>query len=509
MGSSAKSKKVLNNMLSQIVVQFVTLIAGILVPRFIILYYGSEINGLASSVTQIVNYIALLEAGLGTASIHALYKPLAQKDYLGASAVCVSAKKFFSKIGLFFTIAVLIIAVIYPFLAKGNTDKITIFLLMIAIAATNIFEYFFHAKYRVLLTADQKLYIIGYARAIGMLLQTIVKLILIFMRVHIIFVYLVSSMVLLLRILFVRAYIKKRYSWLDYSVKPDDGALSQRKALVWHQIAGLVVNNSSSIMISVTIPSGLSLASIYSVYNMVVSNIYNLVTGAFSNGVVATFGQARTVRDESQFKKSYRQYEFGYYIVTSVIYGTMAAMLIPFVALYTRSADINYVSYSIAILFMVVGVLNATRVPGGMLINAAGHFTQTKKNALTEAGIHLVFMLVLVWPFKIEGILFSSVISFLYRVPDIIIYTNKKILKDSPFLSIRRAIRMWFCCGLSAFVLTTFLMPNSINSWLKWIICSLVSFVVTLMITIIVNAVAERESFSSLTHTIAKRIKRF
>ena len=495
-------------MLSQIIVQFVTLIAGILIPRFIILYYGSEINGLASSVNQIVNYVALLEAGLGTASIHALYKPLAQKDYLSANAVCASAKKFFSKIGLYFTIAVLSIAIIYPFLAKGTTDKLTIALLIIAIAATNIFEYFFHAKYRVLLTADQKLYIIGYTRAIGLLLQTIVKLILIFMHAHVIFVYLVSSMVLLLRILFVYAYIKKRYSWLDYSVKPDDGALSQRKALVWHQIAGLVVNNSSSVVISVAIPSGLSLASIYSVYNMVVSNIYNLVTGAFSNGVVATFGQARAVRDENQFKKSYRQYEFGYYIVATVIYGTMAAMLIPFVVLYTRSADINYVSYSIAILFLIVGILNATRVPGTMLINAAGHFSQTKKNAIIEAGIHLVFMLALVWPLKIEGILLSSIISFLYRVPDIIIYTNKKILKDSPLLSIRRAIRMWLCCGLSAFVLTTFLLPNSIDSWLGWIICSFISVVVTLIITIIVNAVAERKNFSSLTHTIVKRIKR-
>jgi len=508
MGSSTKSKKVLNNMLSQIVVQFVTLIAGILVPRYIILYYGSEINGLASSVTQIVSYVSMLEAGFGTASIHALYKPLAQKDYFGANAVCASTKKFFSKIGLYFTIAILAISAIYPYLAKGNTEKTTIALLIITIAATNIFEYFFHAKYRVLLTADQKLYVIGYTRAAGMLLQTILKLILIFMHVHIVFVYLISSIVLLLRILFVRAYIKKRYSWLDYSVKPDDGALNQRKALIWHQIAGLIVNNSSSIVISVTTPSGLSLASIYAVYNLVVSNIYNLVTGAFSNGVVATFGQARTVNDESLFKKSYRQYEFSYYIVISVIYGTMAAMLIPFVSLYTQSADINYISYSIAILFCIAGILNATRVPGSMLINAAGHFTQTKKNALIEAGIHLVFMLVLVFPLKIEGILLSSIISFLYRVPDIIIYSNKKILNDSPFLSIRRTLRTWLCCGLSAFILTAFLIPKSINSWFQWIIYSFVSVMVTLIITVLVNAVAERKSFSSLTHTIVKRIKK-
>ncbi len=507
MVNKAKSRNILNNMISQIAVQLATLIAGILVPRFIILYYGSEINGLASSVTQIVNYVALIEAGLGTASIHALYKPLAKKDYLGASAVCVSTKRFFSKIGWYFTAAVLVIAMAYPLLVKGETNKVTISLLIVTIAATNIFEYFFHAKYRVLLTADQRLYIIGYARAIGMVLQTVVKLILIFMHFNVLFVYLVSSLIMLLRILFVRAYIKKKYLWLNYSVEPDDGALSQRKALVWHQIAGLIVNNSSSIVLSVAVPSGLSLASIYAVYNMIISNIYNLVTGTFSNGIVAMFGQARAIESESVFRQRYRQYEYGYYILASVVYGTMATMLIPFISLYTRSADIDYVSYPIAVLFLIVGILNATRVPGSMLINATGHFTQTKNRALIEAGVNLIFMLLLVKPFKIQGILLASIISFLYRVPDIILYVNKNILRDTPLLSIRRALRMWLCCGLSVSVLTFLLIPANIGTWSEWVIYGILSALITFVITIVINSLVEMKYFTILLRNMLNKLK--
>lgn len=505
MAKQQKGMAVINNMMSQIVVQFITLIAGILVPRFIILHYGSEINGLASGVTQIINYASLLEAGLGTASIHALYKPLAQNDRNGVNAVCASAKKFFTKVGLYFVIAVFAVASIYPFLVKGETSKLTVALLILVISSTNALEYFVHAKFRVLLTADQKLYIVGYSRAVGILLQTAIKLALIFMGAHIIIVYLVSSFVLLLRIFFVKIYAKKKYAWLDFSVKPDDHALVQRKALVWHQIAGLVVNNTSTIVISTAIPSGLNLASVFSVYNMVVQNIYNLITGAFSNGVVASFGQIKELKDEKQFAQIYRRYEFGYYIFISVIYGTMATMLIPFVRLYTKSADINYISYSIAALFIIVGVLNASRVPGSMLINAAGHFTQTRNRAIIEAIINVVFMFILVWPLKIEGVLLASVISFLYRVPDIVIYINKHILNSSPVLSIRRIIRMWIACFLSTILLQMTLIPSNINSWKMWLLWSIVSVFVTAAVAFAINFVFERKEFIAVIKDILNR----
>lgn len=506
MAKQQKGLAVINNMASQIIVQFIILIAGILVPRFIILHYGSEINGLASSVTQIINYAALLEAGLGTASIHALYKPLAQNDHNAANAVCASAKKFFAKVGLYFVVAVFAVAVVYPFLVKGETDKLTVMLLILVIASTNALEYFIHAKFRVLLTADQKLYVIGYSRAVGILLQTVIKLVLIFLGAHIIVVYLVSSFVLALRIGFVQIYAKKKYTWLDFSVKPDDHALRQRKALVWHQIAGLVVNNTSSIVISTAIPSGLNLASIFSVYNMVVHNIYNLITGAFSNGVVASFGQIKELKDERQFGQIYRRYEFGYYIFISVIYGTMATMLIPFVRLYTESADINYISYSVAALFVVVGVLNASRVPGSMLINASGHFTQTRNRAIIEAIINVVFMLILVWPLKIEGVLLASVISFLYRVPDIILYINKHILKTSPLLSIRRMVRMWISCFLSTILLQAVLIPPHIDTWGQWLLWSIISVAVTAVVAIVLNFIFERKEFFEICKSILHRV---
>ena len=54
----------------------ITISFGIVIPRLFLINFGSEVNGLMSSISQVFVYLALFEAGVGTASIQALYKPI-------------------------------------------------------------------------------------------------------------------------------------------------------------------------------------------------------------------------------------------------------------------------------------------------------------------------------------------------------------------------------------------------------------------------------------------------
>ena len=56
--------------------QFVTIISGFIIPRIILTNFGSEVNGLVSSLNQFLNYVYLFEGGLGGAVLANLYKPL-------------------------------------------------------------------------------------------------------------------------------------------------------------------------------------------------------------------------------------------------------------------------------------------------------------------------------------------------------------------------------------------------------------------------------------------------
>ena len=63
------------NMIFSIVLQIVTIISGFIIPRQILLAFGSEVNGLVNSITQFLNYISLIEGGLGSVIMTALYQP--------------------------------------------------------------------------------------------------------------------------------------------------------------------------------------------------------------------------------------------------------------------------------------------------------------------------------------------------------------------------------------------------------------------------------------------------
>ena len=79
-----RNKYAFKNMLANLILQVCVADSGIILPRFFIEEYGSTINGMVSSITQFLSYIGLVEAGVGSASIVALYTTLAKNDIKAA-----------------------------------------------------------------------------------------------------------------------------------------------------------------------------------------------------------------------------------------------------------------------------------------------------------------------------------------------------------------------------------------------------------------------------------------
>ena len=90
-----RKKKAVINIFGSVSLQLVTVICGFIVPRLIIGAYGSDVNGIINSATNFLNYITLLDAGVGGVVRAALYKPLAEENYIKVSGVLRSAEIFF------------------------------------------------------------------------------------------------------------------------------------------------------------------------------------------------------------------------------------------------------------------------------------------------------------------------------------------------------------------------------------------------------------------------------
>ena len=111
-------KKVMLNVGCTMLCQLVTFISGLIVPRLILSTFGSEANGLVSSITQFLNYIAVVEGGIGSVVLTALYGPLAKKDDRKISSVLKAAENFFRQIASIFVFYTIALACVYQIVIK-------------------------------------------------------------------------------------------------------------------------------------------------------------------------------------------------------------------------------------------------------------------------------------------------------------------------------------------------------------------------------------------------------
>ena len=104
-----RKKKLIYNTVSSLIYQIVTIVCGFILPRVILNYYGSEVNGLVNSITQFLQIIAFLDLGIGAVVKTSLYKPLADGDNKQISMIYCSADKFFKNIARILVIYIIIL----------------------------------------------------------------------------------------------------------------------------------------------------------------------------------------------------------------------------------------------------------------------------------------------------------------------------------------------------------------------------------------------------------------
>ncbi len=61
-----RRKKAFLNIATALLLEIITVLVGLVVPRLIIGAFGSATNGLVNSITQFLGYIALLQSGVGS-----------------------------------------------------------------------------------------------------------------------------------------------------------------------------------------------------------------------------------------------------------------------------------------------------------------------------------------------------------------------------------------------------------------------------------------------------------
>jgi len=489
-----RTKNAIYNTLAALAVQLMTFIIGIILPRFILISYGSTMNGLTSSVTQYIRYLYILEMGLNGSIIYSLYKPIADHDVTKINGIMSAAKRSFNQIGLLFSMLLIIAAAVYPsIIQKEHIDTFTVFVLIISIGATGAIDLFTTAKYIAFLSASQHYYVLSLFRIIYLVINTAIMVVLIGLKYNIALIYFISIAANLLNSILVAVYFKKKYPFLSYDSVPDKSALSKRYDVIVHEISAMVIFSVPVLIL--TMFGSLKEVSVYSVYFMLFSGVSTMI-GVFSNGLSSGFGDMIIKNEKEALKKAYSEYEFLYYMIMTVIFSCTMILGLSFIKIYTKGvSDINYFDPVIFALLTVSGILDAWKTPQTTIIIAAGHYRQTRHRAIIEALITIVACTILTYFWGIYGTLSGRIIGSSYRAIDLLY--SRKITEFKFIYTGIRMVRMFILAFAIVFPFAAQIKLEPTN-FMNWFADAVVVLIWATFVAVVGNTLLEKRTMLHL-----------
>lgn len=497
-----RSEQAFKNMAANLALQVVVFLAGIILPRFILEAYGSAVNGMITSVNQFLTYLGLAEAGVATASVVALYNPLALGRKDEVNSILAATRKFYNRSGvLFFTLTAVLVAV-YPLFISGQLDHSLVRWMIAVLAGSTLIDYFFLGKYRVLLNANQEGYVVAIVQSIGTIINMAVSIALIYAGAGVLLVKAVATGVYVLRLFLIRAYTRRKHPELDFHAPPAEHALRQKNAALLHQVVGIIVNNTDTAVLTICLGKrSLLEVSVYGVYMLVVNAVNQLLT-SFFNGLTAGFGEVIAKNEKEVLRKSYSSFEYMYFIILFVAVACMGVLLVPFIAVYTMNMDdVQYVRPVTAALFTLLIFLQNVRMPAMTIICSAGHYKQTRYQAVAEAAINIVVSLALVWKWGMNGVLLGTVCSYGYRSFEMILYTSRHLISETAKTSFIRIVRNGIAVGILIAAGLMFI-PQEMSSFVSWFLYACGLGVLSCAVIVGVNYAAEPREFKSLVERV-------
>ena len=483
MKKKLKNNITLLNVISNISLQLVTMISGFIIPRIILTNFGSEVNGLVSSLNQFLNYIIIFEGGLGGVVLANLYKPLYNKDSEKISSVIKTTHDFYHKLAMFFVFYTIAVGLLYPLFTNTSFSYLYIFSLTIILSITLFIQYNFSLSYKLLLQADKKVYIVAFTQIILTILNIILFIIIatVYPNIHIL--KLVSAIVFLLQPIIFSHYANKYYN-INKMSKIDNNLLNSRWDGFAINIASFI-HNSTDISI-LTIFSTLKMVSVYSIYCLVTTGLKKLII-SISSAISPTIGQSYAKGNIDELSKKFELYEYIIHFISFFLFTVGGLLITPFVLIYSKGiTDINYNQPLFGLIIVLSELMYVIRDPYVSLAYSANKFKEIKKYAYIEAIINIIISLILVPIYGIIGVAIGTLISITYRTICQVIYLKKNILQRSLLVFFKKILSFGIISLIGA-ILCIYLIPfknyNIINFLKYGIIYSFIIFTLYLIMS--------------------------
>ena len=435
--------------------------------RYFVQYLGIETLGIMKLFSQLLQYLNIVELGLGSASAFALYKPLAERDIEKISIILSTLKRSYNKISIVIFSLGLVVTPFLPYFMKIDSFHKNIYLYWLLYLVNTVSTYLY-IKYVILFTASQEFIYVRFIQSSSKAFYQILQIIFIIKyQSFFIFILLILLDNLTQYILF-RIHYERKYFYIYETKERYTGLIKDIKNLFWHKIGGLVVFNTDLILISKFV--SIEIVGIYASYQLLLQMV--LTVSNISVSVMRPkLGRYISMNNKESIYMLFRKINIIFLYIGLLLTMCTYILVDNFIKIWIGT---EYILSKLTVQLLMINLLiNIFRTIVEVFKETSGFFDDIQA-PIFEAIINLFFSLILGKKYGLEGIIMGTIIS---NISIIIIYKPILVLKKCFDKGVKEYIKIYgnylILLIISLVLLNITTKPfirTDINTWIDWII---------------------------------------
>ena len=246
-----------------------------------------------------------------------------------------------------------------------------------------------------------------------------------------------------------------------------------------------------------------ALSSVYSVYNLVYSNISGLMNSVYTS-LIYLLGQAYS-ESLRKYEQVHDEFELMFMTGAAILMSCCSVLGIAFVRLYTKGVtDTNYIYIYLPILFGLIQILSWDRYVSGNLSGIAGYAKIVSKISVVEAVSNILLSVILAPKMGLYGITLATAISLVFKLAYLTYLGNVVILKRRLWNSLSKIFGY-----LGAYLIISFIgiiKPLKISSFANFILYGFITLTLVIAVFTILAYVIDRKTFKALAKKIGGKM---
>lgn len=412
----SRTKNSLRNIKYGLVAQVITLLVSFFARIIFIKSLGIDYLGLNGVLTNLISLLSLAELGAGTAIVYSLYEPLEKNDNVKVRQLLILYKKIYYTISVIIFLIGIIFSINLDFFIKVE-DSIEGLQLFFWIFVINTCLTYLLSYKRSLLIADQKKYIDTYYQSLFFLILNIIQIIFLMLTKDYAIFLAIKTITIIFENLLISRKIKNMYDLSLLGKDPKMDKIELKKifknisAMFLHKIGGILVLSTDNLLISKFI--NLSTVGVYSNYLLII-NALKLVFIIIYQSLTASVGNLSVEANKNRIKELFEMIDFGSFWISSFFSVCLFNMFNPFISLWLGSKYLfdDSIVFSLVVIFYINSMRNSVLT----FKDSLGLFWQDRYKPIFEAGLNLIFSIILVQKFGLIGIFLGTILSSVFTV---------------------------------------------------------------------------------------------